>query len=168
MLCAGFGILGIGGASLLMLWLASALLRAGVGLANRAIGPVKADSVIAYGDWDSDDDDDEIVVKENEPAIPEPGIGRGMVVMFLASLAQVVIAFGLSVILDGPLRLQDWSEQIAGYILHAASGFVVLVGLLSWMLPTQPKWAALATLFMYLVGIAIAVLIYGLLSVVHL
>ncbi|MCE9562971.1 MAG: hypothetical protein K8U57_13085 [Planctomycetes bacterium] len=155
------------GALFVALFIGSALLRAGIGLANRAIGHVKKEGIIGYADWDSDDSDefDVIVRVDTEFAIPEPGIFLGMGITFLASLVAVGVAFALSLILDGPVNMQDWPLQVAGVVIEVAAGFVVLMGLLTWMLPTQPKWAALASLFTYLIVIAVGVLIYGLVTI---
>jgi len=164
MLCAGFALFCWLGALFVALFIGSALLRAGIGLANRVIGKVKKEGVIGYADWDSDDSDefDVIVRVDTEYAIPEPGILLGMGITFLASVVEVVIAFALSAMFDTPANMTEGPVQIAAILIEVAAGFVVLLGLLTWMLPTQPKWAAMASAFTYLIVIGLGILIYGL------
>jgi len=147
------------------MFVASAVLRGGVALANRAIGTEKVETVIGW-DWDSEEEDAVIPLETNKPAIPEPGFGKAIVIVFLAALVNTVIAFLLSVRLDGPLNLEDWPVQIAAYLVGFAGGFVVLMGILAAMLPASPKRAALVTLFVYLIVIALLTLIYGLIYLV--
>ncbi len=160
MLCAGIGMLCWPAVILVALFVGSALLRAGIALANRTIGTEKTETIIGW-DWDSEEEDDEIAVKNDKPPIPEPGVGRGMAIVFLVSLVDVVIGFLLSVLFDGPAHLQDWPVQVASYLVGLTGGFVVLMGLLAGMLPTSPKRAALAALYTYLIVIGLAILVAG-------
>jgi len=153
------------GSLFVMLFVASALLRGGIALANRVIGVEKSETIIGW-DWDSDEDDQEIAVDSEKPAIPEPGISRSMVIVFLLLLAEVMIGFVLSVILDGPIRGNDTALQVATVLIGGAGGFVTLMGLLAWMLPTTPKRAALATAFTSLIVIAVATLVAGIVAIV--
>ncbi|MBA4191726.1 MAG: hypothetical protein C0467_27415 [Planctomycetaceae bacterium] len=153
------------GALLLTLFVASAVLRGGVALANRAIGTEKVETVIGW-DWDSEEEDDLIPVESDKPAIPEPSFSKAIVIVFLAALVNTVIAFLLSVRLDGPLNLEEWPVQVAAYMVGAAGGFVVLLGILAAMLPTTPKRAALVTLFVYLIVVAMVTLVYGLIYLI--
>ncbi|MFO0823503.1 MAG: hypothetical protein U0792_10365 [Gemmataceae bacterium] len=135
-------------------FLAATLLRAATALANRVIGPIKTEAPITWGDWDSDDDDDEILPKGSDAAIPEPGLGRGMLIAFLTLLASL-FGGGLSrAILDRPI-FNDDVVQLGTLVFGTLSGYLALLALLAGMLPTKPKWAALAALFMFvfLVGL---------------
>ncbi|VTU00169.1 Uncharacterized protein OS=Planctomyces maris DSM 8797 GN=PM8797T_19717 PE=4 SV=1 [Gemmataceae bacterium] len=166
MLCAGVGMLVSFGAVLLALFVAAALLRAAVAVANRVAGSNLTETVVGW-EWDSADDEDEVRVAVGVPPIPEPGVARGMVIVFLAAAANAVALYALGVVVfEGFDAYDDWTAQALVYALAALVGFAALVGLLAAMLPTTVRRAALAALFAYLLLLALAALVAGLVAVV--
>jgi hypothetical protein len=155
------------GVLFVIFFLAATLLRAATALANRVIGPIKTEAPITWGDWDSDDDD-EILPEGNDAAIPEPGLGRGMLIAFLTLLASFV-GGGLSrAILDSDLfgLFNDDVVQVGTLVFGTLAGYLAMLGLLSGMLPTKPRWAALAALFMFLILLGLTVFVVGIVYLV--
>lgn len=166
MLCAGFGMLVSFGAVLLALFVAAVLLRAAVAIANRVAGSNLTETVVGW-DWDSADDADEVRVAVGVPPVPEPGVARGMVIVFLAAAANAVVLYALGVVLfEGLDAYDDGAAQALVYVVTASVGFAALVGLLAAMLPTTVRRAALAALFAYLFFLALAALVAGMVAVV--
>ena len=153
------------GVTLVLLLVGSALLRAAVALANRTIGPITPKNKILDWDWDAeDDDDDDLAEGRRELAIPEPGLGQGMLIIFLTALVTFAITFVLVNVLDIDGRWhRDVAEYFGVYLLGAFAGYLAMMGFLAGMLPTRPGRAALATLFFCLILIALLALIFGLL-----
>lgn len=139
-------------------FLAATLLRAATSLANRVIGPIKTEPPILWGDWDSDDDD-EIVVKGDERAIPEPGLGRGMFITFLAMVASLVAGYVVRGIIESDELgiFDDDVVLLVAAVLGSLAGFVTLILLLTGMLGTRVKWAALAAFFMFAILVGLVV-----------
>jgi hypothetical protein len=166
MLCAGVGMLVSFGGLLLALFVAAALLRAAVAIANRVVGTKLTETVVGW-EWDSADDEDEVRVTVGVPPIPEPGVARGMVIVFLAAAANAVSLYVLGVVLfEGLDAYDDWTAQALAYAVTVLVGFAALVGLLAAMLPTTARRAALAALFAYLILFALAALVAGLVAAV--
>ncbi|WP_439621732.1 hypothetical protein [Gemmata sp.] len=164
MLCAGVGMLVSLGALLLALFVAAALLRAAVAITNRVIGTNQTETVVGW-DWDSPDDADEIRVTVGVPPVPEPGVARGMLIVFLAAAANAVALYVLGVVLfEGLDASDDGTVQVLVYALTALVGFAALVGLLVAMLPTTVRRAALAAALVYLVLLVLAALVAGLVA----
>lgn len=161
------GIIGFFVGILVVLLVGSALLRAAVALANSVIGPVKPKNKPIGWDWDAEEDDEE-ETERAAPAIPEPGLAQGMGIIFLTGLAQVALAFVAGIVLD----LDDIGGRQRGtpmwliaQLFGVAVGFLVMIAMLSSMLPATPKRAALATLFFYLLILALGVGIWLLLFI---
>lgn len=160
-LCAAFAFVAILAAG-------AVVLRSAVGLANRMIGPTKVDAPIGW-DWDEEEDDEPVELDQESAAIPTPSLGAGMLVMLLAGLVHLVIGFGLRFVLTiegGRDRSDDWLISAASHLIGLGAGFVVLLGLLSSLLPTTPRRAALAVLIFYLLLLAIALMVSALIFVV--
>jgi hypothetical protein len=167
----GFGCLCYGLAAVLVLAVASALLRVAITLANRTIGPVNPGVVIGW-DWDADEDDEPVEPEGPSPAIPEPGLGQGMAFVFLAAVVNTVLGFGLRFVLTveaGRDRSDDGPIAVAAHLIGLVAGFLTLLALLASSLPTTPRRAALAALIFHLLLLAIAaglaVLGFGLLGI---
>lgn len=163
----GIGIIIFVLAVLLVLFIGSALVRAGVAIANRVIGRVKVEKPIGW-DWDAEEDEEDYEELygggQREEAMPEPGIAQGMVIVLLAALAQLILGFLLAFVID-PDEF-DGGARVVAHLIGTAAGFLTMTGLLASMLPTTPKRAALASLFTYLVVVVIAVVVFVLLSLV--
>jgi hypothetical protein len=162
----GIGVLVFIIVVLVLLLVGSALLRAAVSLANRTIGPISVKNKILDWDWDAEDDDDDLVEGRSELAIPEPGLGQGMAIIFLSALVNLAISFVLVNALDRRWHSGDVAELLAVHLLGVFAGYVAMLGFLAGMLPTRPGRAALAALFFYLILIALAALIFALLFLI--
>lgn len=143
------------------LTVAAVILRGAVGLANRFTAPVRRDAPIGW-DWDADEDNEPLESDELSAAIPEPSLGVGMLVMFLASVVNLAIGFGLRFVLTldaGRNALDDWPIEVAAHLIGFAAGFIALIGLLAAFLPTTPGRATRVAVLFYLMllGIVLAI-----------
>src|SRR6476469_6280479 len=123
-----------------LLAIVAALLRGAAALANRTIGPLKNESPIGW-DWDADDED--VDFDDGAPAIPEPGLGRGMAILFLTAVVDLAISLVLAFVLE--LDRQWRGDLIRGAVslLGLVGGFILLTAFLAGMLPTTAGRAAL-------------------------
>jgi hypothetical protein len=160
----GLGILFAILAVLVVLFVGSALLVGAVALANKTLGPVKADRPIGW-DWDADDDE-EVDFDDGTPPVPEPGLGQGMAILFLTAVVDLAISLVLAFVfeVDRPFR-RGGEEWIAVRLFVLAGGFFLLTSFLAGMLPTTFRRAALVAFYFYLILITVGVLIAGLLYV---
>ncbi|HSQ55876.1 MAG TPA: hypothetical protein VLM40_09020 [Gemmata sp.] len=165
------GLLGIGIfllAVVVLLLTGATFFRAAVALANKTIGPVKPNASIAW-DWEAADDDEEFdEINRKLRAIPEPGLGQGVLVMLVVGVVQVLIAFVLEGVfgLERARRRGDEEGWVLGHLVGIAIGFAVLTGMTASMLPTTGKRAALVAFFFYLVSIAVIAFVVGLIYLV--
>lgn len=160
----GFGMLAAILAVLVVLFAASALLIGAVALANKTLGRVKTDRPIGW-DWDADDEE-EADFDDGAPPIPEPGLGQGMAVIFLAAVVDLALSLVLSFVLetDAPFRRRG-EEWVAVRLLALFGGFFLLTSFLAGMLPTTFRRAALVAFYFCLLLVVIGVVIAGLLYV---
>jgi hypothetical protein len=131
-------------------------------------GPVNADAPIGW-DWDADEDDELVEPAGESAAIPEPSLGAGMFVVFLAAVANAVIGFGLRflIALDGGWNhREDELAMLAAHLFGIATGFLVMMALLAALLPTTPKRAAVAALLFHLLLLTLGAMIAVVLFVV--
>jgi hypothetical protein len=151
---------------LMLLFAGAAILRAAVGAANKTLGPVKSEEPIGW-DWDAEEEEEDDFPQGGTPAIPEPGIGQGMFVIFLSALAKValLLILGMAVDLDDPFDIDDWGDLIA-HVLAFLGGAVVMASMLANTLATKWRWAALAVLYFYCILVVIAVFVVVLILVV--
>jgi hypothetical protein len=154
---------------LIVLFIASALLRAAVALANATIGRVRPSASVLW-DWEAgadEDDDDSDRPRRGTLAMPEPGIGQGMAIVFLAALVQLVATVGVRVLFD-----IDFEDDLTDLGKVLFIGFSVLVGfgmtttMAASMLPTTGRRAALAAAYFYLICLAIAAVVGVLMAAV--
>jgi hypothetical protein len=154
-------------AVLVVLFVGSALLRAAVALANKTIGPIRPSASVLW-DWEAAEEDEEYArPRRGAPAMPEPGIGQGMLIVFLAGLIQLAVTVAVRIVLDLDIeRDLDRGEVLLFAAFSTLVGFGVLAGMTASMLPTTGRRAALAALFFYLIVLALAALIMSLLYAV--
>lgn len=143
---------------LLVMFVGALLLRLGVVIANRTLGPAKSDTPIG---WDWDTDDEELPPLATEKVIPEPGVLRGMVIVFLAGLSSGFVALGLADELGKALPRGDEVFRIAIYAGWLAVGVVTLTGFVALLIPTTLARAALVAFFTQLLYAALTVLIWA-------
>ena len=155
-------------AVLVVLVIGSTFFRAAVAVANKMVGPVKPSASLAW-DWEAADDDEEFEeINRKLQAIPEPGLGQGMLIILVVGVVQFVLLF----LLEGMFRLdcarrdEDLEDWLPFHLLGFAIGFAVMTGMSASMLPTTGKRAALATFFFYVITLAVAALIVGVIAFV--
>jgi hypothetical protein len=153
-------------AVLVVLVVGSTFFRAAVAVANKVVGPVKPSASLAW-DWEAAEDDEEFEeINRKLQAIPEPGLGQGMLIVLVAGLVQFVLLF----LMEGVLRLDrarrrgEVEEWLPAYLVGVAIGFAVMTAMTSSMLPTTGRRAALATVFFYVITIAVGALVAGVIA----
>lgn len=144
---AGFGlVLGF----VVALLIGSVTLRAAVAIANRSIGPLKAKRADPFPDWDWDDDPEDEEPRRPQKAIPEPGLGKGMMIASTLGVVSAFIGVVLAV-LGGDMAeaMFDEKEQVVALVAGAVPfSFAGATLLLVAMLPTT-FWRAALVAFLY-------------------
>ncbi len=166
MLGAGFGLLASCGGLVIALLIGSVVVRGAVSIANWLIGPIKTDD---FGQWDDWDSDDEPAYSRNrrrggKKAIPEPGLGTGMLIAFITTIVNLAINFGAMVIMMEAFpgfRRADESARLALAVLLLPVSFLAMTILIRAMLPTTFWRAAAVTFLCYLIVVATAGLVVG-------
>jgi hypothetical protein len=133
----------------LVVFVGALLLRLAVVIVNRYLGKSKSETPIGW-DWDSDEESLEPLPESKR--IPEPGIIRGMAIVFLAAAAAGVVAVGTANELSRMMPRRDEEFQFVMYLAWLAVGWVTLTGFVALLLPTTIKRAiaiALVTQFLY-------------------
>ena len=167
----GIGFLLVPIVVVVLLVIGSTLFRAAVAVANMVIGPEKPDASLLW-DWEAAEDDEEFEeVSRKLQAIPEPGLGQGMIIVLLFGIAELIIGYLLEGMfrLDRARRRGDVEEWLPLHLLGLSISFLVMTSLVSSMLPTTGKRAAVATFFFYLIcflviGVIVGVIIFVLRS----
>ena len=141
----------------------AAVLRAAVALANRLIGPVKpARDPVDDWDWDAEPEEERPRRKSDERTIPEPGVGKGMMIASATNVLTAFVGFVLGTVADdaGILDEEAGGAIVVGLIalLFGSAGFAVL---LVPMLPTTFTRAALVAFMYYLFGLLILLVVGG-------
>jgi hypothetical protein len=151
-----FGLVCACGSALLVALLAAALLRLAVYVTNKLVDPVRAPAPSSGGiaQWDWDDWDDEYTTpargRRGTGAVPEPGTGKGMVIMFITALA-----FGLAFVLLGffaeeMIGLRRWRDEsmlVVAFLCLPLADLILTVQLFA-LLPTT-FWRAALVAFVY-------------------
>lgn len=145
----------------------AAILRAAIALANKVLGRPAEDR---YDDRYDDDDYDDY---EDRPrrrrrrsgaAVPEPGFWKAVGIVFVIALVNGGAGFVIGLVVALGMAGQDpQAVQIVSQVISLPVGFLINAGMLAAMLPTSFARGALVTLFQYLISIAIAVVIGGVL-----
>jgi hypothetical protein len=150
----------------IVLLIGAAILRAAVALANATIGDVAP----ARDPFDSefDGDDDRGYRRERRRptrAVPEPGLGWGMLIVLVVGLVNFLagipirLAFGLPVV--GGEEKVPVDKLLVIQAIGLPVGFLVAAWITGLMLPTTFARACLVVLYEYLVVIAIVAVIAG-------
>lgn len=148
----------------------AAILRAAIALANKVLGRPAEDR---YDDrYDDDDDYDDYEDRprrrarrrRSNTAVPEPGFWKAVGIVFVIALVNGGVGFVIGLVVALGMAGQDpQAAQIVSQVISLPVGFLINAGMLAAMLPTSFARGALVTLFQYLIGIAIAVVIGGVL-----
>lgn len=148
------------------LLIGAVILRGGVSFANKCL-PKETER--DYDDWDDADDDED----DDRPrrrrrrataAIPEPGVGKAMGIVFVNFIIGFIISIPINLVMGvgfgnmGGGRGDPMMSLVASLIQLPIS-FLVNAGVLTAMLPTTFPRACLVVLFQYLIVIAICVVI---------
>jgi hypothetical protein len=137
----------------------SSLLRAAVRLTDRILGKSEPPIVIGW-DWDTDTEDD-LFAPEDAKAVPELGLLRGIGFVLIAGMANLIIGVLLRFVLlldAGRNSAEFWPVVIAAHLMGCAAGCLVLIGLLTFYVPTTFARATLATILFHVflvVGVGI-------------
>ncbi|MBP3957497.1 hypothetical protein J8F10_19795 [Gemmata sp. G18] len=160
----GVELLGCGGVLigvLVGLLIGAVILRLAVSFANRIIGPVKPPDT--FGQWDDWDSDEPAPKARTHPdrVIPEPGFATGMLTTFLTGIVDVccygfVVFIKYSVFddLGGP---DEWVPFALIFFCLPAS-YLALTALLTSLLPTTLRRAALVAFLNYAATLVIALI----------
>lgn len=136
---------------LIALLLGSVILRAAVALANRSAGPVKVKPADLFPDWDWDGEPEDAEPRL-EKAIPEPGLGKGMMIASTIGVLTALLGVVLGILLDDlaeALFGADEAVQLVGLmVLTVPFSFAAATLLLVVMLPA-PFWRAALVAFLY-------------------
>jgi hypothetical protein len=168
MAAAGFVCI-FGGIGLLVaMVLGAAFLRAAVSVANRVVREPKADP---FADWDDEEweewkewEKDERSRRRRVKAIPEPGMGKGMLVSAAVGVLTVLAGYILGALVEavepGAFRGDGELAVLVVAALALVLGFAGTTLILTAMLPTTFGRAALVA-FLYHVIAVLAVLTIG-------
>lgn len=159
----GFAFFGVAcgfGVVVLVLLVASALLRLAITLANKVVKPTKTTRArtggIAEWDWDEWDEWDEVEAEaepvrpwRTKPTIPEPGTFKSMAIVFGTACA-FTIGFILTGVMATEMGFRMWREdtKLAVTILNLPVAALALTTLLAWTLPTG-FWRGAMVTFIY-------------------
>lgn len=143
------------------------ILRAAVSLANKVVGGSPDQEAEDDYDWDSDEDDPPTRRTRPGGAVPVPGLGRAVLIVFAAGLANVLVgivvglAFGAARAAGGGFN--GPGPRLAAQLVSLPFGFLVSACIGGAMLPTTFPRACLVTLFQYLIGLVIVAVVGGVL-----
>lgn len=161
MICGGIFVF------IIVLMIVSVIMRFAVVLANKCFGG-SASSTYS-DDWDDWDDAPRSYRGRRQNAlIPEPSFGKGMGIAFVAYIVNFVVNFAIGIAfgvgMQGMARggMRGGADPALFILVQGMSmvvSFLIWSGILTAMLPTSFGRAALVTLFMALIGIAITVII---------
>lgn len=159
--CCG-GVFGV----LVVLLVASTLLRAAVALVNRVLGPAAPpDTFGQWDDWDSDEPAP-AVRKPSGRVVPEPGLATGMLVAFVAGLVNAVGYAVLAFVADAAFDDAGPPNELAAVVLLLLFGLPLSTAahtvLLVPLLPTTFGRAGLVAAAYHLILVALAVVVGGL------
>lgn len=139
------------------------ILRGAASLANRCVG--SADRPY-YGDDEDWEDYPRSRKKRHRrfAGIPEPEIGRGMLIMLVIFIVNAAVSYGIRQVV-GPVVVNAGAGpfprgQVLSQLFGLPIGFLVLSSMLTVMLPTSFPRACLVSLFYYVICILIAVAIF--------
>ena len=171
--CIGVGLI-------VALFIYALIIRAAVWISNKCLGGSSGGRSSYYDDDYDDDYDDEDDYYERPArrrrrsggdAIPEPNLGKGMGIALVALIVQFVVGFVIGIAFAGamgaagpgnpfnPRGGADVGAQLAVNCCSAILGFFIWAGILTAMLPTSFARASLVTLFIYIIGFVIGVII---------
>ena len=91
--------------------------------------------------------------------IPRPSVFGAMWMLLAIAVVNVIVGAAIRIVIgtaEGPFD----DLTILGRLASLLVGFVVTAGLLASMLPTTFRRGCLVTLFAYLIGLAIAALVF--------
>jgi hypothetical protein len=144
------------------LLIGAVILRAAVSFANKCLPQPTS----RY--YDDDDDDWETEYRprprrgSGARAIPEPGMGQAMLIVFVNGIVGFVVSIPINVAMGVGLAGaggNDPAAQIIASLIQLPIGFLINAGVLTAMLPTTFPRACLVVVFEYLIVIAICLII---------
>ncbi|MCS6866065.1 MAG: hypothetical protein RMJ56_08515 [Gemmataceae bacterium] len=171
------------GALAAALFVAAVLLRLAITFANLFVRPSQLKTAPGdnwgdlsqwnWDDWDDDDDEPEkLPPPPRQKAIPQPGIIKSLLMVFLmliaGSISYACLGFFLGELLE--LRMRRFETRMLALALNLPFGFLLMCFVLSLLLPTT-FWRAAWVAFMYhviLIGFSflVGVIIFGLIALI--
>jgi hypothetical protein len=130
---------------------AAALLKLSVNVTNRLVQPTKRESRGGMADWDWDDWDDEYEPgpRKRKAALPELGIGKGVMIVLLSGLVGGLGFLFLGFAAEGVgLRMSREDTKLAVAIVNMPLACLAMTVLLASTLPTN-FWRAAMVTFVY-------------------
>jgi hypothetical protein len=138
------------------------ILRAACWAANKCLPQSTSRYDDDYDDYDDWDDEDRPRSRRryfSAKAIPEPGLGQAMLIVFVNLIIGFVVGGALGVVMAAGGMANDPAARLVIQAMNLVLSFLITAGVLTAMLPTTFPRACLVVLFMYLIVIAIAIII---------
>jgi hypothetical protein len=159
---AGFGCILAGLGFLIALLIGAVVVRAAVSISNKLIGSPKREPE-TFGrveEWEWDDEpEEEHPRRKREKAVPEPGVGKAMMIASTGGVTNAFIVLVIGVFLEA-LDVDPIDEDLTIAVLAVVSlpfSFVALTLLLTAMLPTTFWRAALVAFVHYALVVVIGI-----------
>jgi hypothetical protein len=162
----GIACFGLAVGFFVVLLIGSVVLRAAVSIANRSAGPVRAEVVDPFPDWDWDDESEDEPRRSGEKAIPEPGLAKGMMITSTIAVLTAFIGVVLRVLTedlaDAMFGGDDEVVQIVALVVVALPfSFAGATLLLVAMLPTTFWRAALVAFLHHIFAVFLLGVVFG-------
>jgi hypothetical protein len=164
---AGIGFVLVPIVVVILLIIGSTFFRAAVAVANKLVGPVKPSASLAW-DWEAAEDDEELEeINRKLQAIPEPGLGQGMLIVLVVGVVQLLVGFLLGAVVElGRPGRDDFEDWFPVLLIDTTIGFALMTGMTSSTLPTTGRRAALATFVFYVITTLVVALIVAVIAFV--
>jgi hypothetical protein len=138
------------------------ILRAAVWLANKCLPQPRAryyDEDDYEDEWDSYDRPRRTRRGGGRAAIPEPTLGRAMLIVFVVWIANVVVGFMMGFVAGAGGLVRNQAGMVGLQGCSLVINFLIAASILTPMLPTTFPRACLVVLFQFLIGLVIVIII---------
>lgn len=143
-----------------------------VAVVNRFAGPQRprAEGPVLYEDWDWDDEEEqERPRRRGEKAVPEPGIGKAMMITstvnVLTVLFGVLVALSLEAVTDDALDRNEIGQVIVLAVLTLPVSCFGATVLFMAMLPTTFLRAAAVAFVHHALSVGLLVIVGGVIAI---
>jgi len=170
----GAAVIGILVGGFIALLIGAVILRGAVSIANMCLGDQRAASYDDGDGWgDEDDDDDDAPRRRSRKrrptkAIPEPGVGQAMLIIFVLLIVSGVVRYAMGEMMGAvAVNVRGFQDIAVLLLVIFMVQFFIMSTMLSVMLPTTFGRACLVSIFYILIWIAICVVVFGALYAVN-